>query len=409
MKILENTLQCELEKIQNYILAVANDGMRMEQLGVMVHNKFESFDWKMYFPSTWLEFVLLCPDLMVYKKPGSHKRFVGIKDKVKSSMAIIPKFAVSILDDELRKEWHAVQGLMVNKVQNTGVKGVTLGQLESYIRQTFKKENKKKFDHTKYIPSSWSDFVLLCPGLTACSKPNGEYIKVNMSRDNGIDAKDDQDEVRQIKANNMNLIIHKLQKLERELMVIRSKEEQLVIDNDRLRGEIMEYMQLYKNEHEQSKQANQKCHSLEIANKTLRKEMDIFRYTISNQQEDIERMRRYQQDLECANDALIKETNEMHDKLDELKDYTQNINVLNVEQLDKLKQRFESKLAKIDRAKEKIFEDKLLCMICMDNRKNVVIQGCNHYVMCDKCERHLNTKKCPQCQQPYLNVLKLSI
>ena len=60
--------------------------MRMEQVGVMVHNKFESFDWKMYFPSTWLEFVLLCPDLMVFKQPGSYKRFVGIKDNEDQSL-----------------------------------------------------------------------------------------------------------------------------------------------------------------------------------------------------------------------------------------------------------------------------------------------------------------------------------
>ena len=113
--------------------------------------------------------------------------------------------------------------------------------------------------------------------------------------------------------------------------------------------------------------------------------------------------------MEEENEILKDELKKTNEKLDNLKDYTQNINALNVEGLDLLKQRFEYKLAQIARAKAKIFENKVLCMICMDNEKNVLIQGCNHYVICDKCENRLHTKKCPLCQKSYSNVIKVSI
>ena len=80
-----------------------------------------------------------------------------------------------------------------------------------------------------------------------------------------------------------------------------------------------------------------------------------------------------------------------------------------LEQLDLLKQRFEYKLSKIAKAKEKIFENGVLCMICLDNRKNVLIQGCNHYVICDECETRIHRKKCRQCQKSYSNVIKVSV
>ena len=120
-------------------------------------------------------------------------------------------------------------------------------------------------------------------------------------------------------------------------------------------------------------------------------------------------MRTERDNLKIQNETLEEEVKESKQKLDELKDYTQNINALNIEQLDLLKQRFEYKLAKIAKAKEKIFESEVLCMICKDNQKNILIQGCNHYVICDKCENRLYRKRCPQCQKPYSNVIKVSI
>ena len=106
---------------------------------------------------------------------------------------------------------------------------------------------------------------------------------------------------------------------------------------------------------------------------------------------------------------MAEEAKESQQRLDELKDYTLNIDALNLEQLDLLKQRFDYKLDKIAKAKQKLFENKVLCIICLDNEKNVLIQGCNHYVLCDKCEPKLYRKKCPLCQKSYSRVIKVSV
>ena len=99
----------------------------------------------------------------------------------------------------------------------------------------------------------------------------------------------------------------------------------------------------------------------------------------------------------------------MKQKLESVKEYIQNIDVLNVEQLDTLSQRFEYKLAKIKKAKQRIYDNQLSCVICMDKRRNIVIQGCNHFVICDECERKLVLNKCPQCQRAYSNIIKLRL
>ena len=99
----------------------------------------------------------------------------------------------------------------------------------------------------------------------------------------------------------------------------------------------------------------------------------------------------------------------LNQRLQAVRDFAVNIDTLNVEQLNELKKKFEAKLEDIHMAKLRLFEDHMYCMICMEHRKNVVIQGCNHFVLCDQCEQKLEQKRCPQCQITYTNVLKLSI
>ena len=98
----------------------------------------------------------------------------------------------------------------------------------------------------------------------------------------------------------------------------------------------------------------------------------------SVQENHISKLQMMRNDLLGLTDKISRENKQLKQKLDELQDYTQNINALNVSQLNILKQRFEYKLSKIERAKEKMFENKVLCMICMVNHKNILIRGCNH-------------------------------
>ena len=95
---------------------------------------------------------------------------------------------------------------------------------------------------------------------------------------------------------------------------------------------------------------------------------------------------------------------DLHQKLDNVKEYTQNIDVLNLEELTVMEQRVEYRLNKIRGAKQKRFENKVLCVICMHREKNVVIQGYNHFVICAECKDALDPKVCPRCQMPFEHI-----
>eukprot|EP01083_Nonionella_stella_P288390 981342_1 len=42
-------------------------------------------------------------------------------------------------------------------------------------------------------------------------------------------------------------------------------------------------------------------------------------------------------------------------------------------------------------------------------QKNIVIEGCNHFDLCDECEQKLQPKICLRCQAPFTNITKLKI
>ena len=38
------------------------------------------------------------------------------------------------------------------------------------------------------------------------------------------------------------------------------------------------------------------------------------------------------------------------------------------------------------------------CVVCLENKKNVIFSPCGHYYCCDECYNNLPTKKCPICR-----------
>ena len=85
-----------------------------------------------------------------------------------------------------------------------------------------------------------------------------------------------------------------------------------------------------------------------------------------------------------------------------------NINGLNDTELKEVEKTMNENLQKIKQRREELIQDKSLCIICKDNPKDIVIQGCNHFDICDECKNGLPTKKCPRCQKPFKKTLKLN-
>ena len=53
-------------------------------------------------------------------------------------------------------------------------------------------------------------------------------------------------------------------------------------------------------------------------------------------------------------------------------------------------------------------EHSSLCILC-SNPKDVVYIGCNHWVICSKCECQLERKQCLKCLKEYDEIIKLDL
>jgi hypothetical protein len=74
-------------------------------------------------------------------------------------------------------------------------------------------------------------------------------------------------------------------------------------------------------------------------------------------------------------------------------------NIKIIDQNIEQKQNIEHKI-KID----KIYEnDEQECVVCMDNKNEVVLYKCGHFCMCLKCANKIltTTRKCPMCRQEF--------
>ena len=91
----------------------------------------------------------------------------------------------------------------------------------------------------------------------------------------------------------------------------------------------------------------------------------------------------------------------------------ENIDALNEEKLSEYEIKFHEKYQKgliiIKQARERLLDHQLRCMICLTNRKNIVIQGCNHFNLCDECVENLESKICPRCQRPFVDIIKINV
>ena len=121
--------------------------------------------------------------------------------------------------------------------------------------------------------------------------------------------------------------------------------------------------------------------------------------------------------IEELNPKIVK----LKKKLNLLNDLNlDNIDKLNEEELNEFETKFQEKyqnlqveyqngMKMIKETRERLMDDKLRCIICLNNQKNIVIKGCNHFDICDKCENDLPQKKCPRCQAPFKSVIKLNV
>jgi hypothetical protein len=76
------------------------------------------------------------------------------------------------------------------------------------------------------------------------------------------------------------------------------------------------------------------------------------------------------------------------------------LRALSAAELAELAETLMESLQRVQRAHQHRFEqrmDEQLCVVCLSDRKNVVLQPCNHLTMCENCF-HKCSSTCPQCR-----------
>ena len=162
---------------------------------------------------------------------------------------------------------------------------------------------------------------------------------------------------------------------------------------------------------EENKKLKQKTETLEKENKKYIKQVTELK------QQNADHTERYDALLESLNSTkdinkkLNKNIDALNEEISGLRKYDlKNVWSMNEQQLRKLEDKMDDNIKQIKMQQRRLVEDKLLCIICCVNRKNIVIQGCNHYDICDVCEKkQLVVKMCPRCNLSYTNVVKANL
>ena len=86
-----------------------------------------------------------------------------------------------------------------------------------------------------------------------------------------------------------------------------------------------------------------------------------------------------------------------------------NIQRLNLKQLNELERALSIAKKYVKQQRDERLENKYLCVACLENEKNISIDGCCHVALCDKCEQKMQKKICPICRNPYNKITKLKL
>lgn len=112
----------------------------------------------------------------------------------------------------------------------------------------------------------------------------------------------------------------------------------------------------------------------------------------------------------CAGlDEARAELKQQKEELDLLREDTkmlraerETLRVLSSQQLGELAETFTESLLRVQREQQRKFtqfNDEQLCVVCLSERKNVVLRPCNHLTMCVNCFDQCKSA-CPQCRSP---------
>ena len=108
------------------------------------------------------------------------------------------------------------------------------------------------------------------------------------------------------------------------------------------------------------------------------------------------------------NAMLKKKNDEMKKRLDILEVRRKHVNALDFNQLVELKHTMREKIKLIEEAEKRFVDNACKCIACIERKKCISFDGCEHIALCDECESKMKIKQCPICRSAYSNIKKVN-
>ena len=120
----------------------------------------------------------------------------------------------------------------------------------------------------------------------------------------------------------------------------------------------------------------------------------------------------YDNDIEINRlDFSEKKIQDLEVKITDLENNEKN-NTLIIKQQEKQILEYNNKIKSVENEK-KLLEEQFTCKVCFRNTSNILLQPCNHVVICETCETNMrnsqNGRRCPVCRKPYTKYIKIFI
>ena len=120
----------------------------------------------------------------------------------------------------------------------------------------------------------------------------------------------------------------------------------------------------------------------------------------------------YDNDIEINRlDFSEKKIQDLEVKITDLENNDKN-NTLIIKQQEKQILEYNNKIKSVENEK-KLLEEQFTCKVCFRSTSNILLQPCNHVVICETCETNMrnsqNGRRCPVCRKPYTKYTKIFI
>eukprot|EP01083_Nonionella_stella_P271479 919894_1 len=112
---------------------------------------------------------------------------------------------------------------------------------------------------------------------------------------------------------------------------------------------------------------------------------------------------------EETNEALVETNQTLRDRVCYLNGTSDKLTTLDIYKLMKLESTLQNAMSRIRKERTRLIERRFSCIVCLERPKNILIDGCNHVILCQQCESKLHPKICPMCKATYRSIKKIHI